>query len=220
MPARALHVCGDIASAGLDRRWPYAIAAEDTVQRAARICEHAGIAEQQTLRGEAATTAAVMAALNRACAALSDGGLLVLTFSGHTHRGDGPLETTRWCLFDDGLALSQIAVQLRRLPSTAKIVVICDSCYGAAIAKVLHGAPQVLVIAGCSDEQTMLDRLRSEFMVRLEDFVCGTTPRGSVSELRSLLESDTPDCERPVVWTNTDSWWSAAPIEPPASASP
>lgn len=39
---------------------------------------------------------------------LGEHGLLVLTFSGHTARGDGSVETTRWCLFDAGVALSQI----------------------------------------------------------------------------------------------------------------
>src|SRR5262245_28232487 len=51
----AIHIGADDASAGPDRRWPFSVAAADTVQRAARICGHLGIAAQHTLAG--ATTA-------------------------------------------------------------------------------------------------------------------------------------------------------------------
>jgi hypothetical protein len=213
--AFALHLCADVASTAdsTDRRWPRLLAAPDTVRRTARICRRAGIAEQLTLRGEQATIAAVTGALQRIGETLTDSGLLVLTFSGHTERGEGPIETTRWRLFDGGLELSQIADQLALLPEAAKLVIIGDTCYAAAIAQVLCGAQRALVLASCSDEQTMIDRRRSEFVVRLEDFVCGAADQGSVDDLRVLLESDTPDCERPCVWTNTASWWSAKPIE-------
>jgi hypothetical protein len=211
--ALAIHICADVASAGPDRQWPYSIAAPDTVRRIARICEHAGIVEQHTLASEQATTAAVRAALLHATERLASGGVLVVTFSGHTKRGDGPIGTARWCLFDDGLELSEIARHLALLPETSRIVLICDTCYAAAIAQVLVGAQQVLVVASCSDEQTMIQRRVSEFVVRLEDFICATRGHGSVDDLRARLEHDTPDCERPAVWTNTASWWSARPLE-------
>jgi len=219
LSALAIHIGADIAYAEPDRRWPHAMAARDTVQRAARICRHAGIVEQLTFGGEHATVSAVVCALVRAGAVLTNDGLLVLTFSGHTRRGDGPLDTARWCLFDGWLELSELARHLALLPATARLVVICDTCYAAAIAKTLVGAQRTLVVAGCSDEQTMVDRLRSEFIVRLEAFVCSAPSPGSLEHLRALLEADTPDCERPCVWTNTASWWSAPPLELRSNAS-
>ena len=213
MNALAIHICADVATAGPDRRWPYSLAAPDTVRRTARICAHAGIVAQHTLASEQATTAAVQAALRRASERLAPGGILVVTFSGHTRRGDGPVGTARWCLFDDGLELSEVARHLALLPETSRVVLICDTCYGAAISQVLVGAQQVLVLASCSDEQTMIDRRASEFVVKLEDFICTTRDCGSVDDLRARLEHDTPDCERPTVWTNTASWWSARPLE-------
>ena len=33
--------------------------------------------------------------------------------------------------------------------------------------------------------------------------------------LRALLEADTPDCERPVVWTNAAHRWSAPALAVP-----
>jgi hypothetical protein len=211
--ALAIHICADIATAGPDKHWPYSIAAQDTVRRAARICQRAGIVEQTTLAGEHATTTAVVHALLRASAVLAHDGLLVLTFSGHTRRGEGPLDTARWCLFDGGLELSQITCQLALFPEAARLVIICDTCYAAAIAATLVGAQRVLVLASCSKDQTMVERVSSEFMVRLERFICSDRNHGSLEDLRVRLESDTPDCERPAVWTNTVSWWSAKPIE-------
>jgi len=100
------------------------------VRRTAQICRWAGIAEQRTLAGPAATRAAVLAALREAAAALRRDGLLALTFSGHTVRGDGPIEAARWCLFDGGLAMAELAAQLARLPATSRLVIITDVIEG------------------------------------------------------------------------------------------
>jgi hypothetical protein len=35
-----------------------------------------------------------------------------------------------------------------------------------------------------------------------------------MAALREVLELDTADCERPMVWTNTGSWWSGSVAEP------
>ena len=160
--ALAIHVSADIASAGPDRRWPPLHAMQDTAQRMMRICSELGIADQRTLAGEHATVAALLYALGDAGAALADDGLIVLTFSGHTVRGDGPIETARWCLFDAGIELSQVAGELARLPPNARAIVICDSCYASAIASVLIGPQEVVVLASCGEDQTMVDRVRSE----------------------------------------------------------
>jgi hypothetical protein len=207
--ALAVHVCADVETTGLRRRWPAALAAQDTTSRVARICQGLGILEQQTLAGGEATAERLLAALARAAATLAEDGLLVLTFSGHTERGDGPIETARWCLVDRGLELSQIAGALARLPAGVRLVIICDTCYAAAITQALVGAHEAVVLGSCGDDQTMIDRLNSEFIVRLEAFVCAPPAHRSLAALRRLLEADTPDCERPFVWTSAADRWSA-----------
>jgi len=208
MTALRIHVCADLASAGPDLRWPTMHATQDTTRRVARICCELGITDQRTLAGDQATVDALLGALSEAVATLVDDGLLVLTFSGHTVRGDGPTETARWCLFDGGVELSQITGQLSRLPAAATVLVICDSCYSAAIASVLSGTQEVVLLAGCGEHQTMIGRCRSEFVVKIEEFVVSRRSRGSLAQLREVLEDDTPDCERPVVWTNAARRWS------------
>src|SRR5689334_11439575 len=96
--ALAIHVCADAETTGLRRNWPPAFAARDTLERAQRICECSGVIEQRTLAGDQATAEALGDALGHAAAVLINGGLLVVTFSGHTERGDGPIESARWCL--------------------------------------------------------------------------------------------------------------------------
>ncbi|HEX8107710.1 MAG TPA: hypothetical protein VF516_08265 [Kofleriaceae bacterium] len=213
--ALAIHVCADAETTGLRRHWPPAIAARDTVQRAQRICEHSGVVEQRTLAGDQATAEALRDALDHAAAVLINGGLLVVTFSGHTERGDGPIETARWCLVGGSLTLSQIADPLARLPPAARLVIIADTCYAAAIAHCLRGAQLAVVVAGCSEDQTMVSRARSEFVVRLEDLVCSSHPGRSIDEIRAALEDDTPDCERPVVWSNAADRWPSEVIAAP-----
>jgi hypothetical protein len=209
--ALAIHVCADVETAGLRRQWPPPVAARDTAQRARRICEHSGVAEQRTLAGDQATPEALRDALDHAAAVLIDGGLLVVTFSGHTERGDGPIETARWCLVGGSLTLGQLADQLARLPAAARLVIIADTCYAAAIAQCLRGPQLAVVVAACGEDQTMIERLHSEFVVRLEDAVCSDrapgSPPCSIDTLRAVLEADTPDCERPVVWTNAADRW-------------
>jgi hypothetical protein len=207
LSALAIHVCADIAGAGPERRWPRSHAAADTLERAVQICAELGIEDQIALAGGEATVSALMGSLADAADVLADDGLLVLTFSGHTARGNGPVETARWCLFDGGVELAQIAGQLARLPGDGRVIVICDSCYAAAIACALTGSQPVLVLASCGEDQTMIDRTRSEFIVRLEDFVTSHPAGGSLAELREALEADTPDCERPVVWSNAEDRW-------------
>ena len=216
--ALAIHVCADAQTTGLRRSWPPAIAAHDTVQRAQGICERSGVVEQRTLAGDQATAEALRDALGHAAAILINGGLLVLTFSGHTERGDGPIETARWCLVGGGMMLSQIADHLAQLPPAARLVIIADTCYAAAIAHCLRGPQLAVVVASCGEDQTMIERARSEFVVRLEDLVCADLSP-SIDELRAALEADTPDCERQVVWTNAaDRWPSERIAVPPRPA--
>ena len=205
----AIHVGADVARAGAGRWGPATVASEDTVRRATELCRRAGIAEQRSLAGERASRAALLGALTEARAALTDGGSLVVTFAGHTERGDGPPGSACWCLFDGGLELSQLASELSLFPSSVRQVLIIDTCYAAAITAVLLGTQQVLVLACCGEDQTTVDRASSEFMVRLDGFLRTTDDGGSLGDLRRYLEDDTPDCERPAVWTNVDAWWPA-----------
>jgi hypothetical protein len=55
----------------------------------------------------------------------------------------------------------------------------------------------------------MVERARSEFVVRLERLLCGEDCRCSLADVRAALEADTPDSERPAVWTNVADWWPA-----------
>jgi hypothetical protein len=124
----AIHVCASIATAAPGRWWPRLPSFEDTVLRAAAICRRIGIDDQQTLAAERATRAALLQALQDARTALADDGLLILTFAGHTVRGDGPPEAAQWCLFDGGLEISQLADQLALFPERARLVIIADTC--------------------------------------------------------------------------------------------
>lgn len=205
--ALAVHVGADLAFVDGVQRWPRSVAALDTVRRAEAICSRAGIATQHVRTGPAATRAALRQLLRDAATTLADDGLLVLTFSGHTVRGDGPLATSRWCLYDGGVPLAELAAALAHLPATARLVIVCDSCHALAIAHCLTGPQRIVVIAGCGDDQTMLARRRSEFVVRLEDLLA--EPTLSLADVWRSLARDTPDCERPAVWTNTDAWWLA-----------
>jgi hypothetical protein len=206
--ALALHVCADVPTRGLRHQYPPSIVAPDTVRRAGAICRQLGIRVQRRLDRERATADALIEELRRGGAALADDGSLVLTFSGHTERGDGPIETARWCLSGGGVELSTIAGELGRLPARARLLLLSDTCYAAAITRVIDGPQEVVVIGSCADDQTMLERRSSEFMVKLERFAL-ERPRGTLEELRVLLEDDTPDCERPFAWTNVASRWSA-----------
>ncbi|HEX4418759.1 MAG TPA: hypothetical protein VH165_12700 [Kofleriaceae bacterium] len=218
MPAAiAIHVCADVLATEPYCRWTALVASRDTVQTTEKLCRIAGIADQHLLIGGHATRAALAARLHAAAHALHDDGLLVLTFSGHTERGAGPIEATRWCLHDGPIGLAELAAQLARLPRTARVVVIADTCYAAAIKHVALGPQPLLLIGGCQEEQTTLERARSEIIVRLERLLCAGDALGgpgpSVRAIKAALEDDTPDAERPCVWTSSEPWWSAQVFE-------
>jgi hypothetical protein len=212
MHALAIHVSADLATADGAQRWPRAVVAEDTVRRAAQICRRAGIAEQRTLAGRQATHAGLIAALREAVTTMTRDGLLVLTFSGHAVRGTGPIQTTRWCLCDGGVEVWQLADQLARLPPTARLILIVDTCHATAIARCLRGPQLTVVIASCRDDQTMRDRPCSELAVRLERLLCHDERAPSLAEVSRALQADTPDGERPWVWTNVADWWPASAL--------
>jgi hypothetical protein len=124
--AIAIHICADRARRGPDNCWPPLASFADSVRRAVAICDHAGIVEQRTLAGEHATRAALLGALSDAGADLADGGLLVLMFAGHCERGDGPIETARWCLASQTGTLADLVAQFPRRDHRRHVLSGCD----------------------------------------------------------------------------------------------
>lgn len=199
--ALAIHIGADVLTTEPHCHWPAPVAARDTIARAARMCERAGVDEQYTLAGAAATCDNVLDALQAAALILASDGLLVLTFSGHTERGDGALGDAHWCFADGTLAVAELARELARLPHHARVIVIADTGAATAIRHAPLGPQAFLLIAGCDDDQTMSERLPSEFVYRLEALLL-RCPDPSLADVRAALAADTPDSERPVVWTN------------------
>jgi len=109
-------------------------------------------------------------------------------FSGHTVRATVPIEAAALvpCV-DDGVALSRIAGELARLPGDGRVIVICDSCYAAAIACTLTGSQPVLVLRAVARTIPWSIAGQSEFVVRLEQFVASHPGRGTLAELREAL---------------------------------
>src|ERR1051325_977302 len=98
--ALAIHVCASTVTIGIQKHWRPPLSSHDTTMSAVRICARLGIAEQQILAGGSATANSLLHALLHARERITENGFIVLTYSGHTERGDGPIETTCWCLAD------------------------------------------------------------------------------------------------------------------------
>lgn len=151
--------------------------------------------------------------VTRAAMGLAPDGLLVLTYSGHSDRGE---RDTEWCLYDGTLGFQELAGCLSSVPSTACVVVVAATCYAAALARFAGWPCTLVLIAACDDYQTVLDAPASEFIVRLEQAVLPGGHRDpncvSYAWLRDELQKDTPDAERPQVWTNDPAMWTRLPF--------
>jgi hypothetical protein len=223
----AVHVCADLPS--LDEHLPRSAvrSARDSLARMSRVCAAAGIGDQRRLAGTDATTGRLRDALTGAVADLDPDGLLVLTFAGHSDRRRRDAHgrpVVRWCLYDGGLDVRGVADLFATLRSTARIVVVADTCYAGAFAHHTELACTLVLVAACADNQTTLSGPTSEFAVRLETLVCpdgrpNPTPI-SYRWLEQQLHWDTPDAERPVVWTNRDSAWTHRPFHLPPPTTP
>jgi hypothetical protein len=210
--ALAVHVCADLPS--LDRRLPQSPirSGRDWLARMSRMCAAAGIRDQRRLIGRDATTARLRQALTEAVADLDPHGLLVLSFAGHSdrRRRDAHGEpVVRWCLYDAGLDLRDLTSLLARVPSTARVIVAADTCYAGAFARHATIGCELVLLAACGDNQTTISGPTSDFALRLEDLVApdGRPNPAAVTYhwLEQQLRQDTPDAERPVVWTNRNS---------------
>jgi hypothetical protein len=185
----------------------------------ARICAAAGIADQRPVVGANATVDEVCRALAVAVARLDPHGLLVLTFTGHSdrrRRDEHGRRVDEWCLYDGGLPLTEVSALLAAAPHTARVIVVADTCYAGALARHVDAGCTVVLLGACADDQITIGGPTSEFAVRLEQLTrSGDTLNPDCVSYRWLRESlrrDTPDAERPCVWTNRIAAWAHRPF--------
>jgi len=97
-----------------------------------------GFVEPALLIGEAATCAAVRAALLEMAALSEPGDLFLLTFSGHGGRKRLPSrEVGTWQLYDGSLNDEQLTSDLAQFREGVRVLVVSDNCGGG-----LPGSPQ------------------------------------------------------------------------------
>lgn len=224
MPAEtsglAIHIGADILTDPRHTHLAALRSSRDTVDRLARLAVAAGITEQRELAGARATRDRVSAALQLAATELGPQGQLLLTFTGHSDPGAVQADGSRdiaWCLHDGGIRLVEVAALLAALPPTAQVIVVSDTCYAAALSRYTVPARMVLV-AACGADQQILARPTTGFAARLERLVIPGGRRNphcaSYTWLDTQLRLDSPDVERPRVWTNEAAAWAERPFAP------
>jgi len=217
--AAAVHIGADVLTHPRHTRWARPLSCRDTAERLSRLCQAAGAGSQQTLLGPSATTGRARAAITAAAAGIGPGGLLVLTFSGHSERPVPGEHGGGWCLHDAALRHTHTAALLAAAPATAHLVIIADTCYAAACAAAFTHLPSAtVVLAACAEYQATLNYQHSQFITTLERL---TYPGGkpnpgcaSYTWLRRELRKDTPDVERPDVRANTPAAMRQRPFQP------
>ena len=215
----AVHIGADELRNPRHAAWARPLSCRDTAERLSRLCQAAGIRDQQALLGPDATTGRVRAAITGAAAGTGPGGLLVLTFSGHSERPVPGEHDGGWCLHDAALRHVETAALLAAAPASARIVVIADTCYAAACAAVFTGVPATtVVLAACAENQATLNYQHSAFIRKLERLTYtggGPNPEcRSYAWLRRELRQDTPDVERPDVRANHPAAIRQRPFRP------
>ena len=214
----AVHIGADVLAHPRHAGWAQPLSCHDTVERLSRLCQAAGVLAQQTLLGKDATTGRARAAITGAAAGIGQGGLLVLTFSGHSERPVPGEHDGGWCLHDAALRHVETAALLGVAPASARIVIIADTCYAAACAAVLTSVPATtVVLAACAANQATLNYQHSEFVHKLERLAApGGRPNPncrSYAWLRRELRNDTPDVERPDVRANNPAAMRQRPFQ-------
>jgi Caspase domain len=215
----AVHIGADDLRNPRHAAWARPLSCRETVERLTRLCQAAGVRAQQALLGPDATTGRARAAIAGAAAGIGPGGLLVLTFSGHSERPVPGEHDGGWCLHDAALRHVETATLLAAAPASARIVVIADTCYAAACAATFTGVPATtVVLAACAENQATLNYQHSAFIRKLERL---TYPGGrrnldcrSYAWLRRELRQDTPDVERPDVRANHPAAMRQRPFRP------
>ena len=215
----AVHIGADDLRHPRHAAWARPLSCRDTVERLSRLCQAVGVRTQQALLGPDATTGRVRAAIAAAAAAMGPGGLLVLTFSGHSERPVPGENDGGWCLHDAALRHAETAALLATTPKSARVVVIAETCYAAACAATFTGVPATtVVLAACAENQATLNYQHSAFVRKLEWL---TYPGGrpnphcrSYAWLRQALRQDTPDVERPDIRANHPAAMRHRPFRP------
>jgi Caspase domain len=215
----AVHIGADVLAHPRHAAWARPLSCRDTAERLSRLCQAAGIRAQQTLFGPDATTRRARAAIADSAAGVSPGGLLVLTFSGHSERPVPGEHDGGWCLHDQALRHAETAALLAAAPASARIVIIADTCYAAACAATFTGVPATtVVLAACAENQATLNYQHSAFVKKLERL---TYPGGkpnpdcrSYAWLRRELRKDTPDVERPDIRASNPAAMRQRPFRP------
>lgn len=221
----AVHIGADVLTHPRHAAWVRPLSCRDTVQRLSRLCRAAGIRAQQALLGPDATTDRARTAIAASAEGIGPGGLLVLTFSGHSERPVPGEHDGGWCLHDAALRHVETAALLAAAPASARIAVIADTCYATACAAAFTGVPATtVVLAACAENQATLNYQHSEFVHKLERLTCpGGRPNpdcGSYAWLRRELRKDTPDVERPDVRANHPAAMRQRPFRPAPGDSP
>jgi hypothetical protein len=214
-----VHIGADVLTHPRHARWARPLSCRDTTARLSRLCQAAGIATQQTLLGPHATTGQVRAALPGTAASTGPGGLLVVSFSGHSERPVPGEHGGGWCLHDAVLRHAQTAALLAAAPASAHIIIIADTCYAATCAAAFTPLPATtVVLAACAGHQATLNYEHSQFVTRLEQLAYpGGRPNpdcASYAWLRRELRKDTPDVERPEVHASPPAAMHQRPFQP------
>ena len=151
--AAAVHIGADDLRHARHAAWARPLSCRDTVEHLFRLCQAAGVRAQQALLGPDATTGRVRVAIAGAAAGIGPGGLLVLTFSGHSERPVPGGHGGGWCLHDAALRHAETAGLLAAAPASAHIVIIADTCYAAACAAAFTSLPATTVVLArsCGD---------------------------------------------------------------------
>ena len=94
---------------------------------------------------------------------------------------------------------------------------IADTCYAAALSR--FAIPAIVVLlAACGADQEILAHPATGFAARLERLVLADgQPNPACTSylwLNRQFRRDSPDVERPLVWTNRPFVWSQRPFHP------
>jgi len=215
----AVHIGADVLAHPRHAAWARPLSCRDTAGRLSRVCQAAGIRAQQALLGPDATTGRACAAIAASAAGIGPGGVLVLTFSGHSERPVPGGHGGGWCLHDAALRHAETAGLLAAAPASAHIVIIADTCYAAACAAAFTSLPATtVVLAACAENQATLNYQQSQFVKTLERLTYpGGRPNpdcGSYAWLRRELRKDTPDIERPEIRASNPAAMCQRPFQP------
>lgn len=217
--AAAVHIGADLLDGPQHAGWAKLLSCRDTAERLSRLSDAAGVRSQRRLLGADATIRRVRHAIADSAVGIGAGGLLVLSFSGHSERAVPGEHRGGWYLRDGALRHAETAELLAAASPSAHIVVVADTCYATAFASAVARVPAAMVLlAACGENQATLNYPVSEFITRLERL---TFPNGAANPdcrsyawLRNELRKDTPDVERPDVYANRTNALQQRPFQP------